>query len=235
MYIHSGTTLLRLQPQLIVPNEGALLNACYVCFAERGEAHHLAPLIECRGCKLTRYCGDTCQEKDAPIHQKECIAIQRLFKLSNAKIEDPQLPMRRLCRLYWERKRRGAKWWAPIESLQWHEVDDKDEDFTTDQVVEFAQTLIGLADGIRPDMAELRRMHLKAVTNSFDGMDADMGTRLGYVLDSTAALINHSCTPNVNVIYPHGLGVEKPLHVVAYQGIKSGDELTYAYVSPATP
>lgn len=59
---------------------------------------------------------------------------------------------------------------------------------------------------------------------SFDGLE-----NYGKMVQSTVALINHSCTPNVLLVAPNGYNVTDSVHIIALEAIKPGDELTMAY------
>ena len=51
-----------------------------------------------------------------------------------------------------------------------------------------------------------------------------------------AALINHSCTPNVAVVFPRSFGKDEPLvHVVAIQDIQPDTELFTSYIDVTLP
>lgn len=218
---------------MIVPDEEALLTRCYVCFSAHGKAGRIFPLLECKQCHLVRYCSTICQDKDEQAHKIECLALQRFSGGNPTRTYDPGSPIRRLARLYWAREGQTSQQWSRFDSLLGHERHDPMEVEDTTQVVLLARDLIKLSQTEVPSIEVLRSMHLKTIANSFTAADTNTGTQFGSLVDSTAALMNHSCSPNVNITYPFGFGVDKPLQVINFRPLTNGDELVYSYVPPA--
>ncbi|PWN52956.1 SET domain-containing protein [Violaceomyces palustris] len=90
--------------------------------------------------------------------------------------------------------------------------------------------------GIR-NAGELLDLVVRYATNSFTVTDSDLSP-LGSCLHPASALINHSCWPNVVVVFPFGGGGTKtqssqPMHVIAIRDIHPGEEILTAYVDIA--
>jgi len=146
-------------------------------------------------------------------------------------------------RLIWGRKRLGADWWRRIGNLQ-----SNREAISSDQsLVNLPMRLAvyvgmdGSQDGKEKmhdfgfsNAAELLDLVSRTTVNTFVTYSSDL-TAVGVALSTSVAMINHSCTPNVSVVYPNGPGAAKAMHVVAMKDLEPGDELTTFYLDVSDP
>lgn len=241
----TGTTLLRVTPEVTVASSESLANLCHICFSSSKDGKALQ---RCSGCKVLRYCSTTCQKTDWPLHREECKALQAYKTSSNDKgrkssLIEPGMTVRLLGRLIWERKQKGRDWWNRIESLQSNRDAIETDPSMMDLPIRLAQYL-----GARPDaqgetnMKELGLTSASQVLdligrttiNSFIAYSSDLST-VGIALSTVVAMLNHSCVPNVAIVYPNGPGAKQPMHVVAIRDIEAEEELTTFYIDVADP
>lgn len=223
----------------------SLANLCHVCFFS---SKHGKPLQRCSGCKVLRYCSTLCQKADWSSHRDECNALQAYKASSKRKEEqsslsEPGMTVRLLGRLVWERKRRDQDWWKGIETLQSNREAIASDQSLMDLPLRLAHYL-----GAKPDMeGEAKLMELgmtsaselldligRTIINSFVAYSSDLSA-VGLALSNVVAMLNHSCVPNVAVVYPNGPGVKQPMHVVAIRDIEAEEELTTCYIDVADP
>jgi hypothetical protein len=240
-----GTTLMRLTPEVTVPSSDNLSSLCHKCFSpsDGGKA-----LQRCSGCKVLRYCSTKCQKADWPSHRRECTALQALQKSSSKEKEgggaqEPGMTLRLLGRLVWEHKRLGKEWWKGINNLQSNrDAIQSDENLmqlplrlayylgaTPDEQGKAKMTELGL-----PAAADVLDIISRTAINTIVVYSSDLSA-IGVALSATAAMINHSCVPNVAIVYPNGPGALNPMHVVVIRDLDPGEELTTFYIDVADP
>lgn len=238
----SGTTLLCLKPLLVIPDENAIQTKCYVCFSKASQYPEglEGSLKVCSACNVVRYCSYKCQEADEAAHRVECIALQKCRPDSSFMSllaggggggdvnKDPGMHVRSVGRLFWEAKRLGKGWSAPLEKLMMHEDEMSVEDevnATTRKAIDYIKGV----DGQAPAQDELRRLFNKFVINCCRAQMPDLET-VGLILEPISAMINHSCLENVSFVSPEGFKDQsQPLHIVALRDLQPGEELLYQY------
>jgi hypothetical protein len=239
-----GTTLLRLQPEVTIASSENLATLCHKCLSISKDGRALQ---RCSGCKVLRYCSTQCQKADWPSHKQECAALKSFQKSTSKEkagtSQEPGTTLRLLGRLIWERKRLGEEWWKGIEALQSNREAMKSDDnlmqlplrlayylgATPDEAGKAKMTDLGL-----PTAADVLDLVSRATINSIVAYSSDLSA-VGVALSTTAAMINHSCIPNVAIVYPNGPGAARPMHVVAIRDLEPGDELTTFYVDVSDP
>jgi hypothetical protein len=237
---------MRVEPEISVPSSESLLTMCHLCFSS---AKNDAGLRRCSACRLLRYCGPTCQRADWPTHRRECKALQAFRKHRRAEskgkseIQEPGMTIRLMGRLIWERKRRGAEWWKGIENLQSNRDVISSDQSLADLPIKLASYIT--SDGEQTEREKMSELGFsnatelldligRTIINTFVVYTSDL-TAVGVALSSSVAMINHSCTPNVAVVYPDGPGATKPMNVVAIKDLEPGDELTTFYIDVSEP
>ncbi|UZJ56143.1 hypothetical protein CBS101457_005463 [Exobasidium rhododendri] len=245
--IGRGTTLLRVLPEVTVPSSESLHTMCHVCFTPSKDGKVLQ---RCSGCKMIRYCSITCQKADWQAHKQECKALQAFQRHSNASKGDrklqrePGMTVRLMARLIWGRKRSGWEWWTGIENLQSNRAIVSSDESLAELPLKLAAYL-GADDGTQSgkekmsdlgftNASELLDTISRTIINTFVVYTSDL-TAVGVALSSSVAMINHSCSPNVAVVYPNGPGAKSPMHVVAIKDLEPGDELTTFYIDVSEP
>lgn len=242
-----GTTILRLNPELTVPTSQSVDTLCHRCFSETKDGKALQ---RCSGCKVLRYCSTTCQKTDWPAHRQECKALQG-YRLRagdqsspGSAPSEPGTTIRLLGRLVWERQRLGQSWWSKVEALE-----SKRGMITANSPSFELPMLLARYLGVGDDpsdakdkmkelgfanAAEILDLISRISLNSFATYTSDL-TAVGISLSTVAAMINHSCNPNVAIVYPNGPGADRPMHVVAIKDIEAGEELTTFYIDVSDP
>jgi hypothetical protein len=243
--------LLRIQPELMVPEVKVTKPVCHVCYLSNTGNEGNSGLQECLDCKFVSYCSKTCQEIDSLNHKEECRAISSCAKkntLTNSK-GDPGILVRLAARLVWNRKIRGEEWWKGIENLlvqseeTWLRSSEIDwslgilkkyltaaaaEVDVTNQGSEIELNKLGFSS------YSLRNLLSRISCNSIEICDQSTAVLI-FSLSTNAALFNHSCEPNACLGFPNGPGGEKPMHVVAIRDILPGEEIVISYIRDSYP
>jgi hypothetical protein len=229
--------VIRLEPEIIVPNTLSIYSRCYVCYTSKTKA----ALKCCSACKVVSYCSIACTEADLLMHQKECKALISLQKKGAGKPSDPGEWTRMVARLFWKREQRGKDWWdANIGTLEGPDFQNKDNTYMT-------KFLCGSVT--EPGMSQQEKLSKLGIAGKkeiehVDNIVQRNANKLiisthtkewGLVLSSKAAMFNHSCEPNVAIVFPKGPGVKDCLHIVAVKDIKAGEELTISYIDSKLP
>ena len=196
---------------------------------------------------MIRYCSLACQKAEWPAHKLECKALKafqhRAETGKQGTVREPGTTVRLMGRLVWERKRLGDGWWGCIERLQTNrETLGSDEHLT--QLPLRLVDYLGVRDAQAGEgqmkelgfssAAELLDLVGRTTVNTFVAYSSDL-TAVGAALSSVVAMINHSCVPNVAVVYPNGPGGKQPMHVVSIKDLEPGDELTTFYLDVSDP
>jgi hypothetical protein len=243
----TGTTIVRLQPEVAVLDDKNIKKRCHGCFADKGKDD--SPLLSCPGCRLVHYCSTACRGEEMAVHKMECKALSAFVKkgVMNAP-PDPGFRARMVGRVIWQRMRLGQEWFKEIESLVAHEEDNvlpselstvldylcgSVEDSDLDMLSKLAKLGIASLEEVRVIFRRVRTNYLHVPT------DASVAKALSSV---TTALV-HSCDPNVVYCFPRDTimsdlpqtpeikyfiqhaDVKDPIHIVAVKDIKPGEEL----------
>lgn len=142
--ITRGTLLLRLKPDIWVPLSSRIASHCYRCLApankpaalgdKQGETKY--DLFRCKGCRIARYCGESCQRADWPSHRSECRAYKRASSVNGSDVE-PGTLVRMLARLA-AAKSMDPKLWRRIESLHSYRSEQNKGGLTSEAEAAFA-------------------------------------------------------------------------------------------------
>ncbi|KAJ8073401.1 hypothetical protein PM082_011676 [Marasmius tenuissimus] len=210
-------------------------------------------LRRCTKCRIVRYCNSECQTTDWSIHKLECAALQRWFQAAEGVDRPPGDAVRCVARLLWRRqKRRDSVWAKEIDSMQSHRIvvtkgDQIDTKHIEDQT-QLAHSLVQFLGVAAPQelaeqfainsAGELVDIISKFATNTFTLSDPSL-TPIGACVSPAAALLNHSCDPNVVAVFPGNDSNNKKgqplLEIVAIRDIKPGEQLLTAYVDTTLP
>jgi hypothetical protein len=241
----TGSTVLCLEPEMMVPYSKRALSHCHVCFSDNQKA-----LACCPGCNLIRYCSKACEEADRPLHHEECKALKnrndKFFKHHGKEPQDGGLfsgIIRLTARLIWKRAQKGEDWWKPIDGLcyQKHSVISGDP---YKAIMLAAYIRGGQANkppsfgryGFYPvdEVQDQSNLLARVNANAFEVVKKS-GEPVGQGLSTVAAMLNHSCDANCSIEYPDGLVVKKCMYVIARKDIKAGEQLSISYSSKIGP
>ncbi|KAL0571883.1 hypothetical protein V5O48_010073 [Marasmius crinis-equi] len=195
-----------------------------------------------------------CQMADWSIHKFECAALQRWFQAAQGVQLPPSDAVRCIARLLWNREKKGRDsiWAKEVDSMQSHHIvvtkgEQMDTKLIEDQA-QLAHSLVQYLGVAAPQelaeqfginsAGELVDVISKFTTNTFTLSDPSL-TPIGACVSPAAALLNHSCNPNVVVVFPGADSSSKKgqplLEVVALRDISPGEQLLTAYVDTTLP
>jgi len=179
-----------------------MANVCDSCLSSPNIFDHLPPvsLYRCSKCKLSYYCNITCQSKAWPEHSKEC------KYLKNIQPRVPPAIVRLILRTCLKHKKQpdlsenlpdGSV--RSFQDLKMHKQDisssiEKKEAFSS--FLQVMQACVG--DLFSAE--HLFETYCKILINCTEITDC-MGTSVGTGLYLGLSAVDHSCTPNVNVVF----------------------------------
>ncbi|EJD05468.1 SET domain-containing protein [Fomitiporia mediterranea MF3/22] len=244
--VPAGTVLCSVKPHVHALSRSQLHLYCTSCCAPQPSVG----LKKCTKCKAIHYCGTTCQNADWQFHKLECEALQRWSvsappESDDAKYAVPPEAVRCLARTIWRRKKLGSGsiWWREINEMQ-----SKREGVAQSMIdahVHLAHATVrymGIsgqeelkAHGVH-SISELVDLISKFTLNSYTLTTPSLSP-IGVSVSPLAGLLNHSCDPNVSVVFPRILSADKEpaLHIVAIQDIPADSELLTSYVDVTLP
>ncbi|KAH8115929.1 SET domain-containing protein [Phellopilus nigrolimitatus] len=246
--INAGTTIFSVRPHVHVLSRSQLSLFCTSCCESRPSKG----LKKCTKCKMVYYCGSACQNRDWLTHKLECEALRRWAASApsesaggNQTAVAPEA-VRCLARIIWRRKKMGSgsSWWKEINEMQSHR--DGLAQSMVDTHVHLAHALIRYMDIKGREGLEIYGLHSigelvdlisKFTSNSFTLATPSLSP-IGVSVSPLAALINHSCDPNVAVVFPRSSTsvLEEPaIHVIAIQDIPPDTELFTSYIDITLP
>ncbi|KAI5982767.1 hypothetical protein EDD15DRAFT_2179981 [Pisolithus albus] len=236
--IRPGDVILSLRPHMFTLSTTYLDSHCSGCAGSPASG-----LKRCTGCRRVWYCTSTCQNGDWPIHKFECTAIQNWSsEAPSEKVSVPSDAVRCLGRILWKIKRKGTDsvWAKEIQAMQ------TSRKLIHPSVVEgythFAESLVRYLGA-----SSLTELEDYGIMSSADLVDFTINafalttpalTPIGVAVSPLVALINHSCVPNVDVVFPRGrkdLGNEPVAKVFALRNIAPGEEIIMSYVDMTLP
>ncbi|KAF9254291.1 SET domain-containing protein [Marasmius fiardii PR-910] len=251
--LKAGSTVLSMKPHIYAISNRYLNSYCSSC-TSRSTIESIN-LQRCTKCRAVRYCNSECQTADWPVHKLECAAIQRWFQASESIDLPPSDAIRCIARLLWKRQKKGCDsvWAKEIDCMQSHRVSlskgcQLDTKNIEDQT-QLAHSLVQYLGVTAPQelseqfginsAGDLVDVISKFTTNAFTLSDPSL-TPIGVCVSPSVALLNHSCDPNVVVVFPgaaeNGNKKGQPLmEVVTIQDIAPEEELLTAYVDTTLP
>ncbi|KAG0145855.1 hypothetical protein CROQUDRAFT_45135 [Cronartium quercuum f. sp. fusiforme G11] len=157
----------------------------------------------------------------------------------------PSAPVRALGRLIWKKDRESEKdpnWWTGMEELSHHL--NAEPTYAKDRLMQLSvnlsryvgsqslQKVLGSASTLLPFCCRF-------LENSFCLTSVTLDN-IGVILCPTTSFINHSCVPNVVVVFPEGgegaskkSGGKEWVKVIAIKKIEPGEEIVTSYVDLA--
>ncbi|KAL5476772.1 hypothetical protein ACEPAI_2958 [Sanghuangporus weigelae] len=242
--VPAGTVIIAVKPHIHALSRSQLALYCTACCAPQPRTG----FKKCSKCKTVYYCGTACQNSDWNLHKQECDALQRWAASAPAESEGskytvPPEAVRCLARIIWKRKKvgSGSIWWKELDAMQ--SKRDGIAQSMIDAQVHLAHAVVrymGVSgqeelqeQGIS-SISELVDLISKFALNSFTLTSPSLSP-MGVSLAPLAGLLNHSCDPNVAVVFPRVSNQEPELQVVAIRDISTDSELFTSYVDITLP
>ena len=220
-----GTLILRQKPLVATFKRMQVNSRCQGC------AQPMQQRLVCSVCKCVAYCSRSCQVGDWERHQEEC-GILAALPLTKRPTETMLL----MIRLILERRRQAAvsKDIPAGSGLRMEEfmcLESHRQEHPYEKVEVYAQLGTLVLDVLR-NAKEVPHVDLDGIIedfcrfgcNNFTIVDDEMNA-VGSGVFPVAALLNHSCCPNVCVSFD---GVELMMRVT--EDVQPGDELCISYI-----
>ncbi|CCF33265.1 MYND finger [Colletotrichum higginsianum] len=212
-------------PAVVLPPGHRALEYCNHCVKKQRPAG--VKLRACTGCKTVAYCGPACQRANwSLVHKLECKAIQRLHEAKPAHQPDwVPTPIRAAAQVMLR-----PQVLARFEELeghveQWRKKDGTDLQLQSHGVVK----CLGLDTVTFERLETSFQVLCKLQTNAFSRTEEYYETG-GVFLDTTLAMINHSCVPNALVQFG---GRTATLRATSF--LDPGDEIEISYIDQTQP
>eukprot|EP00268_Persea_americana_P038152 TRINITY_DN3779_c0_g1_i23.p1 TRINITY_DN3779_c0_g1~~TRINITY_DN3779_c0_g1_i23.p1 ORF type:complete len:461 (-),score=63.36 TRINITY_DN3779_c0_g1_i23:2850-4232(-) len=218
-----GEVIISQEPYACIPNNPSAVVRCDGCFASGN-------LKKCSGCRMTWYCGSTCQKSEWKLHQLECQGLASLTE-DRRKMLTPSI--RLMVRLVLKKKLQSEQViptttvdnYGLVEALMAHMSDIGEE-----KLVLYAQ-MANLVNLILPSL----EINIKEITQNFSKLACNAHTicdsemrPLGTGLYPVISIINHSCLPNSILVFE-----EKKAVVRVVENIPKGAEVSISYIETA--
>ncbi|KAG7092156.1 hypothetical protein E1B28_008525 [Marasmius oreades] len=251
--LKAGSTVLSAKPHIHTISNKYLDGCCSACLSHGTPESNLRG---CTKCRVVRYCNSECQRTDWSLHKLECAALQKWFQASENIDQPPSDAVRCIARLLWKKRKKGrdSVWAKEIDYMQSHRlIVSKGSDLDTKSIenqTQLAHSLVQYLGVTTPrelseqfgidsagDMVDIIS---KFTTNTFSLADPSL-TPIGACVSPSVALFNHSCDPNIVVVFPgaeneNGNKKGQPImNVVAIRDISPGEQLLTAYIDTTLP
>ncbi|CAL1709203.1 unnamed protein product [Somion occarium] len=239
-----GSILFATRPHVSVLSTPQLESYCsYCCSAAPSQG-----LKRCTRCRKIWYCNATCQNADWAEHKHECSALQRWQ--ANAPSPDLSIPsdaIRCLGRILWGIQRTGLDsiWTREFSGMQSHRSSLPPSAFESHtHLAHSVVRYLGISSPAElapfglASAGDLVDLISRFTTNTFTLTSPSL-TPVGICISPTMALVNHSCEPNVVMVFPHtpnALSSQEPLmHLIVIREISPGDQVFVSYVDTSVP
>ncbi|KAH9940697.1 SET domain-containing protein [Amylocystis lapponica] len=233
-----------LKPHASVLSTPYIDSHCSYCCAPAPESG----LKRCTRCRVLWYCDSKCQNNDWPLHKSECAALQRwAAEAPSPDLAIPSDAVRCLGRMLWTRRKEGldSVWAREVNLMQSHRASLPPSAFESHtSLAHFVVRYIGVSSpaDFEPfglaSAGDLVDLISRFTTNTFTLTSISL-TAIGVCVSPTIALINHSCEPNVAVVFPRASinpqDQEPLMHMVAMRDIAPSDEVLISYVDTTLP
>ncbi|KAG6860720.1 hypothetical protein C0995_008163 [Termitomyces sp. Mi166 len=239
-----GNTLLATKPHIAVLSNQHLDSYCSNCFGPSPASG----LKRCTTCRTVWYCDSECQNKDWPLHKRECSALQEWVKAApSPDLALPSDAVRCLGRLMWTRQKKGSssRWTKEIDAMQSHRQSLQSSSFELHAHLSHALVrYLGISCPEQLSKFELNSpkdlvdIISRFITNTFSVTTPTL-TPIGASVSPIVALINHSCEPNVVVVFPRSSAsspaLEPLMQIIALRNIEPNEEILTSYIDTTLP
>ncbi|KAK1597832.1 MYND finger [Colletotrichum navitas] len=213
------------EPAVVLPPGHRALEYCNHCLKKQQPGG--PKLRACMGCKTVAYCGPACQRANWHlVHKLECKAIQRLHEIKPA--DEPAwvpTPIRAAAQVML--RPHVLAQFGELEGHveQWRKKSETDLQLQSHGVAR----CLGLDTGTFEALEAAFQVLCKLQTNAFSRSEEYYETG-GVFLDTTLAMINHSCVPNALVQFG---GRTATLRAASF--IQPGSEIEISYIDQTQP
>ncbi|KAK7683554.1 hypothetical protein QCA50_013389 [Cerrena zonata] len=234
-----GSVLLSVRPQVSVLSGSHLEHYCSFC-ASAAPPHGLK---RCTKCRKVWYCNASCQNADWAMHKLECNALQRWeVDAPSPELALPSDAVRCIGRVLWGIQKFGLEsiWTREFNGMQSHRSSlppsaFESHTYLAHSVVRYLgiSSPTELAPFGLSSAGDLVDLISRFTTNTFTLTSPSLSP-IGVCVSPTMALVNHSCDPNVVMVFPHASDAptttEPLMHLVALREILPGEQVYVSYV-----
>ncbi|ORY63529.1 uncharacterized protein BCR38DRAFT_437070 [Pseudomassariella vexata] len=228
-YIAEGQEIFKSQPTVNCVSRDLMNTVCDFCYKDsesklhpsgrfRRRGDEIQALVECKECRVCKYCSEFCRESAwKAYHKHECEILADISFVFPARIRALyRILARRKCGQISEREWRSI---AYLESHYEKRMHGADANEIREVAVE-ARRRTGTEMGVE----EVGRVYCALLTNTICIREAGQSKVLGTSIDVVMALMNHSCFPNALTIFEGG-----EMHVRSLRPIRAGEEVMQCY------
>ncbi|TDZ30213.1 Histone-lysine N-methyltransferase ASHR1 [Colletotrichum spinosum] len=213
-------------PAIVIPLSHHALQSCNYCLKRETQIGHGGKLRACTGCKTVAYCGPVCQKAHwTHVHKLECKGFQILHK--GKPVDRPYwipTPIRAAAQVMLR-----PQALLQFEGLEGH-VEEWRKKNVTDMKLQAHGVVRCLGLAITPEKLEdAFRVLCKIQTNAFSSTVEDLENG-GIFVDTTLAMVNHSCIPNALVFFDGRTATLR-----ATGRIAAGQEINISYIDETQP
>ncbi|KAK2058959.1 MYND finger [Colletotrichum caudatum] len=213
------------EPAIVLPPGHRALEYCNHCLKK--QRLDGTKLRACTGCKTVAYCGPACQRANwSLVHKLECKAIQRLHEIKPA--HEPAwmpTPIRAAAQVMLRPQVLAQFRELEGHVEEWRKKSETDLQLQSHGVVR----CLGLETGTFEALEGAFQVLCKLQTNAFSRSEEYYETG-GIFLDTTLAMINHSCVPNALVQFGGRTATLR-----ATSTINPGSEIEISYIDQTQP
>ncbi|KAK9448972.1 uncharacterized protein V1518DRAFT_450943 [Limtongia smithiae] len=218
-----GSTVADKRMAICVPETPMRSKTCAYCLVMADESAETVPtavlkVSSCASCRMTWYCSKECQVKDwKQFHQLECKVFRQFA---------PKLPITLvmlMLRILSLPSKKQDKFLSIMDGMVSHFSLRKSHPEHTKMVVTMAQGTSQMTHSTIP-LERLMVLIDKAFVNAATVVDPNFET-VGIMLDNVISFFNHSCDPNVYLIFDRGR-----VRVRTARNITKGEELFISYI-----
>ena len=226
-----GSLVLRSPAYVHVISPSQLSSVCDACLATPNVVDNVPPtqLLRCSRCKQSYYCNTQCQRMAWPIHQEECKYLKRIQPRT-----PPSIVRLILRTAFKHRKDPDYRETLPdgtsrgLTDLKMHKEEISASAGRSEAFSNFLQVIQACVGNIFPAQV-LFELYCRLLINSTEITDL-MGQSLGTGLYLGLSAVDHSCDPNVNVVFTNNM-----VELRALSALPEWSEVRISYLTSVLP
>jgi len=220
-----GTTIWKANGTAAIVMQNHLNRLCHQCFQRSPK------MYRCADCESALYCSRNCLSAHASVHNQLCRALLEMKNMDKAIFQNDVDSVRLALELLQLRISPGDEWQNPLDSLEahWEDVPVNERNNALRKAHAVHSTLWNYLPF--PASEPLINIAKLFLTIRFNSHPVELHGLSGAVLGlfPSAALLNHSCCPEVVMFAKASHGTVK-LHIRTVKAILPGQEIHCSYI-----